>query len=423
MEDNEIASSFQRKNRLAKKYLSSNKKSRYLRAFSKMLRLQAIRFEEIESNPERYLWVDMGIPSEIFYALDLLPVSPEILAAWLSYLRLSSEVLATAENNFIPPEVCSFGRSAAGILLSGTVPLPKAFVTATNYCNQSSAVIRYLSNKFNRDVFHLDIPFRDEDERTVDYVEEQVKELIKFLEIKTGRKLDNARFREVIKYSNGARHYLQEANNLRLGIPSIMYGGQSPRIMYGAYLMFGTKEGLEVYEDYYSELKERRENQYCPFGREKHRILWLNLIPWYKIDYMTYIENTLKAAIVSDETCWVSWEELDEGNPYRSIAKKMMSDYSRCVPDYRLNKIVKTIDEGKLDGVVHFEQLFCKHFGGDIKLIRATLERKGIPFLELSGDYIDERNYSEGQMKTRIDAFIESLGARKSQYSVEKIPS
>jgi len=45
-------------------------------------------------------------------------------------------------------------------------------------------------------------------------------------------------------------------------------------------------------------------------------------------------------------------------------------------------------------------------------MIRDTVAGYGIPFLELDGDCVDPRNYSEGQYRTRIEAFFEIMERR-----------
>ncbi|MCK9365052.1 MAG: 2-hydroxyacyl-CoA dehydratase family protein [Syntrophales bacterium] len=37
----------------------------------------------------------------------------------------------------------------------------------------------------------------------------------------------------------------------------------------------------------------------------------------------------------------------------------------------------------------------------------------GIPTLMIEADMVDERNFSEGQVETRIEAFIEVLSGRR----------
>ena len=48
------------------------------------------------------------------------------------------------------------------------------------------------------------------------------------------------------------------------------------------------------------------------------------------------------------------------------------------------------------------------------------MQEKKIPTLILDGDGIDKRNSHDGQIKTRLEAFLEMLGAGDTEETVEK---
>jgi benzoyl-CoA reductase/2-hydroxyglutaryl-CoA dehydratase subunit BcrC/BadD/HgdB len=37
------------------------------------------------------------------------------------------------------------------------------------------------------------------------------------------------------------------------------------------------------------------------------------------------------------------------------------------------------------------------------------VQEYGIPFLEIDGDLVDPRNYAEGQIRTRVEGFMEVM--------------
>ncbi len=55
--------------------------------------------------------------------------------------------------------------------------------------------------------------------------------------------------------------------------------------------------------------------------------------------------------------------------------------------------------------------------------LKNALDRAGIPTLALECDMADERTYSEGQVKTRLDAFMERLLTRREGDRREARPS
>ena len=53
-------------------------------------------------------------------------------------------------------------------------------------------------------------------------------------------------------------------------------------------------------------------------------------------------------------------------------------------------------------------------------LPKEKLQEMDIPMLILDGDGIDRRNSHDGQIKTRLEAFLEMLGAGDTEETVEK---
>lgn len=99
------------------------------------------------------------------------------------------------------------------------------------------------------------------------------------------------------------------------------------------------------------------------------------------------------------------------GDPIRTLAEhtfkktlcpRMMEDFDR-----RLKTIIDTVREYQVDGVVFEIIKFCDLWGVDSMPLVDALRKEGIPVLKL------EREYSlsgEGQLRTRVQAFIESMG-------------
>lgn len=61
------------------------------------------------------------------------------------------------------------------------------------------------------------------------------------------------------------------------------------------------------------------------------------------------------------------------------------------------------------DGVILFCHWGCKQTMGMAMLARQMLSDAGLPTLVLDGDGCDSRNVADGQMVTRVGAFLEQL--------------
>ncbi len=119
--------------------------------------------------------------------------------------------------------------------------------------------------------------------------------------------------------------------------------------------------------------------------------------------------------VVADRFCTGSIPGLMpiemKGDPFRTLAEhsfkktlcpRMMEDFDR-----RLQTIIDTVKEYKVDGVIIEIIKFCDLWGVDAMPMVSALRKEGIPVLKLEREY---RLGSEGQQRTRVQAFIESMG-------------
>jgi benzoyl-CoA reductase/2-hydroxyglutaryl-CoA dehydratase subunit BcrC/BadD/HgdB len=103
--------------------------------------------------------------------------------------------------------------------------------------------------------------------------------------------------------------------------------------------------------------------------------------------------------------------KINGASPYKTMAQhvfqkticpRMMEEFDR-----RLNTIIDAVKEYKVDGVVLEIIKFCDLWGVDSMPLVKALRDKGIPVLKLEREY---RIGGEGQLRTRVQAFIESMG-------------
>jgi benzoyl-CoA reductase/2-hydroxyglutaryl-CoA dehydratase subunit BcrC/BadD/HgdB len=76
--------------------------------------------------------------------------------------------------------------------------------------------------------------------------------------------------------------------------------------------------------------------------------------------------------------------------------------------DRMFEKMKSLIQKYHVDGVVMHSNRSCKPYSfGQYDLQKMIREKLNIPTLILEADMVDERNFSESQIESRIDAFME----------------
>ena len=76
------------------------------------------------------------------------------------------------------------------------------------------------------------------------------------------------------------------------------------------------------------------------------------------------------------------------------------------------HRVARAVELAKLlraDGAVWFCHWGCKQTSGAAQYARQHLEAAGFPTLVLDGDGCDSSNVNDGQMVTRLQAFLELL--------------
>lgn len=97
--------------------------------------------------------------------------------------------------------------------------------------------------------------------------------------------------------------------------------------------------------------------------------------------------------------------------PSTLLAKKIIHNLYNGSYDHKAQMVGRLADMLHPDAVIQFCHWGCKQSSGCSVLLKERIQEKGIPMLILDGDGIDKRNSHDGQIKTRLEAFLEMLDA------------
>jgi benzoyl-CoA reductase/2-hydroxyglutaryl-CoA dehydratase subunit BcrC/BadD/HgdB len=92
-----------------------------------------------------------------------------------------------------------------------------------------------------------------------------------------------------------------------------------------------------------------------------------------------------------------------------AIADRQLETHCACFTpnDERIGDIIELARGWAVDGVVHYNLQFCHTFANEAVKVERALAGKNIPLLRIETDYNDEDG---GQLKNRVDAFLEMIG-------------
>lgn len=359
------------------------------------------------SHSESYVWGNIFSPCEITQCFGLRTLSIECLACYLSGYHLEDYFIDYAQNTGIAPTLCSYHKTFVGAIDSDAVPVPQYAVTTSLSCDGNLNTFRYLEKKRGVPFTFLDVPYGD-DEASVEYLAGQLEEFTAELERRFGRRFEEDKLKEALRIENETRKELIRFFQLQ---SEYYYPGELISHLYmmmGMHLLIGTQEFLDLIRYMIEEIKT-----YPKY--EGKKILWVHLLPFYQESLNQCFNGSRDYQIIASDIILDSVEELDPEKPFHSLAKKIIRNMYNGSYFHKAQMVGQLADTLKPDAVIQFCHWGCKQSSGGSVLLKEEMQKKGIPMLILDGDGIDKRNSHDGQIKTRLEAFLEMLDTEKEE--------
>lgn len=351
--------------------------------------------------PEKTCWVNILAPVEILQCFGLNGLSIECVSSFMSGFKMEDYFLNEAESTGIAPTLCSYHRNFIGIMDYNIFPNPVMSVTTSLACDGNISTFRQIERKQGVPLFVIDVPY-EYNEDTLHYVTDQLTELIHVLEEKTGKKFDIDLLREKIACENRSKRYYRQYLTL-------LKDRYYPKtltlelfILFATHLYIGMKENEEMFR------QMRDDAATYPMRRGK-AIFWSHLVPYYQETLQRYFNYQEKYYIQAIDFNMDYMGELDVERPIEALARKILLNIFNGSYERKAKMVVKMARKMNSDAVIAFCHWGCKQSSGGVNVMRQKMREAGIPFLVLDGDAVDRRNSHDGQIRTRLEAFLEML--------------
>ena len=393
----------------------------------KMKEILTVYYMEAKSarvGGRKVAWITSGGPVEPLIAMDIIPVYPENHGAMIGASKMGAGLCETSESMGYSSDLCSYARSdiACATVNGGPIgglPRPDMLVCCNNICGTVLKWYEVQARYFNVPLFIFDTPFCHTgfSEEVRRYVRRQLDEYVIFLEEACGRKMDHGRLSKVGKLSLEAQRLWQAVLDTTVNRPAPMSAFD---VFYHLALIVtlrGTREAV----DYYSQLLERMNDRVArgigAIPDEKYRLLWDNIPVWHRTRWLSEKFASHNACLVADTytSAWCgSMKYIDENNFFDSMAEAYTRIYLNIGVDEMARTVLAMVDKYNVDGIVMHSNRSCKPYSlGQYDIMKIVEKERGIPSLIIEADMVDERSFSESQVATRIDAFMEMIKATK----------
>ena len=370
-------------------------------------------------------WVTSGAPVELLYAADIIPIYPENHAAMIGAQKMAPELCMAAEERGFSPDICSYARSNFGSLFTGESPIggepkPDFLLCCNNICGTVMKWYEHLATYLNVPMILIDTPFQHNaiDPHAARYVERQLRELVEFIETISGKPFSMERLEEVVRLAQEAARLWREILSLAQNRPSPMTCFDMFVHMAPIVCLRGTQDAVDYYRRLKSEVEKRVQDGIGAIDQETYRLVWDNLPIWYKMRWLSETYASLGASFVAATytAAWGTMSASSGSDPMQALAEAYLGVYTNRGLSYRADTLAEMVNDYTADGLIMHSNRSCKPYSfGQLEIARIVTERTGVSTLVLESDMNDSRVWSEAQMRTRIEAFIETLAENKQQ--------
>jgi len=375
---------------------------------------------------KKVAWITSGGPVEPLIAMDVIPVYPENHGAMIGASKMGTDLCEKAEAMGYSSDLCSYARSDISCATVnggpiGGLPRPDMLVCCNNICGTVLKWYEVQARYFNVPLFIFDTPFCHTGyaEEVQRYVRRQLDEYVIFLERACGRKMDAERLRVVGKLSLEGQRLWQAVLATTANRPAPMTAFDAFYHLALIVTLRGTPLVIEYYTQLLERMKDRVKKGIGAVPNEKYRLLWDNIPIWYRTRWLSEKLAAHNACLVADTytSAWCGTTKyIDENNFFDSMAEAYTRIYLNIGVDEMARTVLEMVDMYKVDGVVMHSNRSCKPYSlGQYDIQKIVEKEKGIPCLIIEADMVDERSFSESQVATRIDAFMEIIKERKGE--------
>ena len=361
------------------------------------------------------VWRNLFFPPEVLNALGVNSLTLETYAALFArnQHRIKRAFDKAACKGF-SGETCSFLR----VLEGSRLPTPAAVISTSQPCQQGERIFRDLARDYNVSdrLFSLHTPaIGGLCDSNVEHLAEELERSVAMLEKATGCKMTEANLRAACELSNEAREFSIKSNELRHANPPLIRGAKAIYFASIFSQLWGRPEMVEIQKALYDELLEAQSKLDPAVQLEDtHRLMWLHLPPFYDTALLDYIEVKCNAPILFEEVNFVGWEPLNANDPYRSLARKILTQ-GFMDPALRVKEIISVGKKMNFNGCILYNHGFGRCSMSDssfIKHLRQELTAAAVPLLVLDGDCVDT-TIDPCSTETKISAYVEALNLKK----------
>ncbi len=340
------------------------------------------------------------VPVELISAAGLLPVR----------LRGAGSTDSGPADAFLSSRVCTYVRHTMTLALQGDYGFLDGEI-GLNTCDHVRRAFDLWRHKTDIG-FHgfVSVP-RNVRKSLYPYYREEIENLKTSLEGHFGVQIGDDDLRAAIASRNQVRERLRRIDEARAEETPRISGADALAVTIASFVV-PPSDLCRMADDLLAELRNEATG---PAPRARL------LLAGSELDEPAFVEavESQGAKVAADTLCFGtrahhSLVDEDAGDPLDALCQRYFFQIScaRMIGNFpdRFEAMMEMVEKRRIDGVVFQRLKFCDPWGAEGHKLRLRCKRMGVPLLVL------EREYGlvhKGQVKTRVQAFLEMIGGSK----------
>jgi len=347
------------------------------------------------------------VPEELVLAVDGILVG----------LCTGAEFNFEGAESVLPRNTCSLIKSAFGFKLGKVCPYLESadMIVGENTCDGKKKSYEIFSGLVNN-LYIMDLPqMKSESGKAL--LKMEYERFLETLEKMSDKTITVDHLKKAIETVNNKRKAVHRLAALRQADPAPI-SGLDALLVNQVYFYDDPVRFTDSVNKICDELETRVKSNEGVFPKGAARILISGCpmaVPNWKIPS---IPESSGAVIVGEESCvgerGTQFLTNDAGETVEKLLDNIVDRYFKIdcavfTPNpTRLEHVEEMAEKYRANGVIHYNLQFCQPYQIETCSIEDVLEKKGVPFMRIDTDYSME---DAGQIKTRVEAFIERISS------------
>lgn len=340
-------------------------------------------------------------------------------------VRLRAPMMGSMEIStyYMASSSCEYSRALLERSMEGNYKFLDAMAgvdvcEAMNRCMENMEILK-IQDPDNKNFFwvNLDVPCSDDEDCVVHLHEQISRKFLDPLHNNYNVNISDEAIRKAVKEHNEVCRLITQIGEYRTQMNPVITGAEFHKICLVTYVC--PKVDIIPYlEETLEEIKTREPDK---VNKYRARVV----IVGSEIDDPEMIELVEEsgALVVADRFCYGSFpgrQEIvlnDEEDALTQICRQNLQQTEcprQCAPhkvQYRYDRVAELTEHFHADGIIYEQMKFCTYWSFERTLAHHVMQDEyGIPALSIDRPY---RCGNSGQLRTRVQAFVESLEIKK----------